>query len=75
MSLKAEMRTWIEENIQCCGYDIKDFTEPYTGAQFESLKIPCAQIRMLYDLINKFSIDIDYRIYNKYKKFANIKIG
>ena len=73
-SLKGNMAQWIEEHIECCAHDIKDIKPPYTKADLEKLKIPCAQLRILYDLSNRFDIDLNYIIYNKYERFANIKI-
>jgi hypothetical protein len=75
MSLKADMAQWIEEHIECCAYDIKDFKEPFTKEELRKLKIPCAQLKILYDLANRFDIELNYVIYNKYEKFANIKIS
>lgn len=75
MALKADIAQWIEEHIECCAYDIKDIKEPFTKNELEILEIPCAQIKILYDLANRFDIDLNYVIYRKYERFANIKIG
>ena len=70
--MSEDLTEWIEDHIKCTGYSIRNFTKPYTAAQLRRMETPCARLKVLYDLVDKFDIDIDYKTYNKYKDYASL---
>jgi hypothetical protein len=70
--IKAEMSEWIEEHIKCVSHTIKSYKKPYTEAQLVRMKGPCSQLKILFDFVDRFNIDIDYKVYDKYREFADI---
>jgi hypothetical protein len=61
---------WLVQQLEYIFYDIKDFNEPYDLSTISRMVTPCAKIKIIYDLIDRFDIDIGYVNYNKYKKYS-----
>lgn len=70
--LLEEMSEWIEQHIKCIAHTIKDYKKPYKSAELSKMRTACAQLKVLFDLIDRFDIDINYQTYDKYKEFADI---
>lgn len=71
-NLKENMATWIGEHITCLAYPIKSFVPPYSKEQIDVMKIPCSQIKLMYDMVQRFDIPVDYEILDEYERFSNL---
>ena len=65
------MSEWLQEHIECIGQSLDGFKKPYTAAQLKKMEVPKAQLKVIYDFVCKFDIDIDYQVYEKYLHFLN----
>ena len=70
--LKNAMSNWLEEHIECVAHPIVKFKAPYTPTQLTRMQAPCAQLKLMYDFVDRFNIDIHYKVYDKYEGFARI---
>ena len=69
--LKNAMSVWFEDHIKCIVHPIEEFKRPYSAEQMVRMMVPCGQLKLLYDLIDRFEIDIPYQVYDRYKEFAD----
>ena len=72
MPSKRDIAEWVSEYIDCIGRDVINIEEPYSRKDMEKLKVPTSQLKILYDLLHHFDIQIKRDIYHKYKRFSSL---
>jgi hypothetical protein len=71
-SMIFDVSDWIQEHIQCVAKPIEDFQPPYTTQQLDSMRVPCAQLKIMFDLIERFDLPMDWDALEKYERFSNL---
>ena len=62
MASKYDLGQWVEESLECIGSEIEYCKTPYSTQDLNILRVYCPQIKLLYDFLNHFDIEIKTEI-------------